>query len=197
MALAGQQGALPDPTVTELQTTATSHPWMSWAPLDNGYVEQEFEFSAMAGIYNYTAPPPAPWDLVLQDQQPCTSRMIVRRPSDPAAFNGTFILEWLNVTNGYDVDIEWDTVAQYLQRSGHSFVGVSAQAAGVAALKKWDSQRYGGLNIVDDGQSYDIFSQAAQALRQPNSPLLGGVAVQQIIGTGPCRTILSSTRILE
>jgi hypothetical protein len=40
------------------------------------------------------------------------------------------------------------------------------------------------LNIVDDGQSYDIFSHAAQALRQPGSPLLGGLPVQQIIGTG-------------
>ena len=57
-------------------------------------------------------------------------------------------------------------------------------SAGVAALKKWDPQRYGNLNIVDDGQSYDIFSQAAQALRQPNSPVLGGLQVQQIIGTG-------------
>ena len=110
--------------------------------------------------------------------------MIVRRPADPAAFNGTVVVEWLNVTAGYDVDIEWNTVAQYLQRSGYAFVGVSAQAAGVAALKKWDPQRYGALNIVDDGQSYEIFSQAAQALRQPNSPILGGLPVQQIIGTG-------------
>ena len=67
---------------------------------------------------------------------------------------------------------------------GYAFVGVSAQAAGVNALKKWDSQRYGALNIVDDAQSYDIFSQAAQALREPNSRLLGGLQVQQIIGTG-------------
>lgn len=180
----GQTATMSPPTVTELPTTATSHPWLSWAPLDNGYVEQEFQFSGTAGIYNYASSPPPPWDLTLQDQQPYTSRMIVRRPSDPAAFNGTVIVEWLNVTAGYDVDIEWNTVAQYLERSGYAFVGVSAQAAGVAALKKWDPQRYDALNIVDDGQSYDIFSEAAQALREPNSPLLGGLQVRQIIGTG-------------
>src|SRR5438067_2292438 len=134
IAVAREQGASSSaPSVSELPTTATSHPWLSWAPLDNGYVEQEFQFSGMAGIYNYASPPPPPWDLVLQDQQPYTSRMIVRRPADPAAFNGTVIVEWLNVTAGYDVDIEWDTVAQYLERSGYAFVGVSAQAAGVAA----------------------------------------------------------------
>jgi hypothetical protein len=161
-----------------------SHPWLAWAPLDSGYVEDEFQFCGTAGIYTYTSAPPPPWDLIPQDRQPYVSRMIVRRPADPAAFNGTVIVEWLNVTAGYDVDIEWNTVAQYLQRSGYAFVGVSAQAADVNALKKWDIQRYAALNIVDDGQSYEIFSQAAQALRQPNSALLGGLLVQQTIGTG-------------
>ena len=185
VAVAQQQSSTTaPPTVTQLPTTPTSHPWLAWAPLDNGYLEEEFQFSGMAGIYSYASEPPPPWDLTLQDQQPYTSRVIVRRPADPAAFNGTVVVEWLNVTAGYDVDIEWNTVAQYLQRSGYAFVGVSAQAAGVNALKKWDPQRYGELNIVDDGQSYDIFSQASQALRQPNSPLLGGLQVQHIIGTG-------------
>lgn len=94
------------------------------------------------------------------------------------------VVEWLNVTAGYDVDIEWTQAAQYFLRSGYAFAGVSAQAAGVAALKKWDPARYGSLNIVDDGQSYDIFTQAAAALRQPNSPVLGGLEVKQVIGTG-------------
>jgi hypothetical protein len=185
LAVAQEQSAsLPAPSVTQLTTTATSHPWLAWAPLAEGYVEEEFQFSGMAGRYSYASDPPPPWDLTLQERQPYTSRMIVRRPADPAAFNGTVVVEWLNVTAGYDVDIEWNTVAQYLQHSGYAFVGVSAQAAGVAALKKWDPQRYGALNIVDDGQSYEIFSQAAQALRQPGSPVLGSLPVEQIIGTG-------------
>jgi hypothetical protein len=138
----------------------------------------------MAGIYAYTSAPPPPWDLTLQDMQPYATRMLVRRPSDPAAFNGTVVVEWLNVTSGYDTDIEWASVAQYLLRSGYAWVGVSAQAAGVEALKKWDPQRYGDLSIVDDGQSYDIFTAAALALGQPGSRILGGLPVQHIIGTG-------------
>ena len=172
------------PTVSLLPTTATSHPWLAWAPLDDGYVEQEYQFSGTAGLYAYAGSGPPQWDVVLHDQQPYATRMIVRRPSDPDKFNGTLVVEWLNVTAGYDVDIEWGHMAQYFMRSGYAFVGVSAQAAGVEALKNWDPARYGNLNIVDDGQSYDIFSQAAAALRQPSSPLLGGLHVKQMIGTG-------------
>src|ERR1051326_7976628 len=180
--IASAQSATP-PTLTELATTQSSHPWLSQAPLPDGYVEQEFQMSGMAGLYAYTSPPPPPWDIMLQDTQPYTTRIIVRRPSDPGTFNGTVVVEWLNVTAGYDVDIEWTKVARYFTRSGYAFVGVSAQSAGVEALKKWDPGRYGELNILDDGQSYDIFSQVAVALRQPGSPILGGLTVQQIIGT--------------
>jgi hypothetical protein len=172
------------PIVTELPTTAVSHPWIAWAPLSHGYVEREFRFRGIAGIYAYTSAPPPPWDVTLQEMQPYATRMLVRRPSDPAAFNGMVVVEWLNVTSGYDIDPVWSTVAEYFLGSGYAWVGVSAQAAGVEALKKWDPQRYGDLNIADDGQSYEIFTQAAQALRQPGSRILGGLPFQQIIGTG-------------
>ena len=33
-----QPATLAAPSVTPLPTTATSHPWLSWAPLDSGYV---------------------------------------------------------------------------------------------------------------------------------------------------------------
>jgi alpha/beta hydrolase family protein len=172
------------PKITELPITEASHPWMAQAPLPHGYVEREFQMTGTAGIYAYSSAPSPPWDITLQDTQPFTTRLIVRRPSDPNAFNGTVVVEWLNVTNGFDVDIEWTKVGQYFVRSGYAFVGVSAQAAGVDALKKWDPGRYGSLNIANDGQSYDIFTQAAVALRQPNSPLLGGFEIKQILATG-------------
>jgi hypothetical protein len=172
------------PTVTPIPVTATSHPWLAWAPLASGYVEEEYQFNGTAGLYTYANGGPPNWDVALHDQQPYATRLIVRRPSDPQKFNGTVVVEWLNVTAGYDVDIEWGHMAQHFMRSGYAFVGVSAQAAGVEALKKWDPARYGNLNILDDGQSYDIFTQAAAALRQADSPVLGGLPIKQIIGTG-------------
>src|SRR5438270_11620905 len=49
-----------------------------------GYTEQEFYFSGttLGGPY--------------------TSRMLVRRPTSPARFSGTVVVEWFNVSTGYD-----------------------------------------------------------------------------------------------
>ncbi|MBV9579176.1 MAG: hypothetical protein JO057_11370 [Chloroflexi bacterium] len=181
---AAQPQVAPPPTLTLLPTTDTSHAWLGQAPLADGYVEEEYQYSGTAGLYTYDGTPPAQWGVTLKDEQPYTTRMIVRRPTDPQHFNGVVAVEWLNVTAGYDVDIEWTRMADYFTRAGYAFVGVSAQQVGVEALKKWDPTRYGNLNILDDGQSYDIFTQAAQAIREPNSPLMGGLPVQQVIGTG-------------
>ena len=76
-----------------------------------------------------------------------------------------------------------------LLRDGYAWVGVGAQAAGVnsprSGLKDWDKARYGSLVHPGDAYSYDIFSQAADALRHPKSPdALGGLAIRKMIATG-------------
>jgi predicted lipoprotein with Yx(FWY)xxD motif len=174
----------PLPSLTELPTSATSHPWFSASPLAAGYVEQEFQMAGTAGLYTYATPPPPPWTIEPARSQPYATRLIVRRPADPAKFNGTVVVEWLNVTAGFDQDIEWARVGEHLTHAGFAYVGVSAQAAGVDALKKWDPSRYGSLTIADDGLSYDIFSQAGAAVRQLNATLLGGLPVKHVLGTG-------------
>ncbi len=52
-------------------------------------------------------------------------------------------------------------------------------------LKQWDPERYAPLEHPGDNYSYDMFSQAAQAIRRPDgvNPL-DGLAVQHIIATG-------------
>jgi len=50
--------------------------------------------------------------------------------------------------------------------------------------KTWDPQRYGALGDSNDGQSYDIFTQAAQAARADAANLLGGLRPATIIGAG-------------
>ena len=62
----------------------------------NGYQEQEFFVSGTARDHTGAQPP-----------LPFTTRMVVRRPIDPARFNGTVWIEWLNVTGGSDVETEW------------------------------------------------------------------------------------------
>ncbi|MFP3637120.1 alpha/beta hydrolase domain-containing protein, partial [Bacillus sp. SIMBA_033] len=63
-----------------------------------------------------------------------TSLLLVRRPADPAKFNGTVIVEWLNVSYGHDVAVSWTHSIDHLLREGYAYVGVSAQEAGVEGL---------------------------------------------------------------
>lgn len=98
-----------------------------------------------------------------------TSRILVRRPKNSDAFNGTVLLEWYNNTGQSDSDVVWTTSHDMLMREGFVHVGVSAQQAGVSgvsplALKNWDLIRYAELNHPGDSYAWDIFAQAGRAL---------------------------------
>ena len=90
------------------------------------------------------------------------------------------LLEWQNVTAGYELDAHWGPSWDHFVRSGYAWIGVSAQRVGVHgspyyptnnALKAWSPIRYGMLDltdggtVMDDSLCYDVFSQAAQAVQ--------------------------------
>jgi hypothetical protein len=161
-----------------------------------GYIEQEFFFEGNANYYDM------PVDAngigmtgTAIGSAPYKSRMIVRRPVSPKAFNGVVVVEWFNVTPGYNWDIMWMTDADLLMREGYAYVGVSAQRVGVQqppnGLTYWCPARYGTLDVTDGGNfthdelSYDIFSQAVQAIRDPQGvDPLGGLPADIVIVTG-------------
>jgi hypothetical protein len=128
---------------------------------------------------------------VIDVDHPYSTRIVVRRPKQAARFNGTVIAEWYNVSQGHDGEYEWFQSYEHLVRSGYAWVGVSAQAAGVNALKEWSPARYGSLDvarggtIIGDALSYDVFSAAALAIRgKANRDVMGGLRVQRVIATG-------------
>jgi hypothetical protein len=106
---------------------------------------------------------------------PFTTRFVVARPADAAKFNGTVVVEWLNVTSGTDAAPDWTYLHRELVRSGYAYVGVSTQRAGLEGsaigipgmlpVKKADPQRYESLSHPGDAFAFDIFSQAAAAAR--------------------------------
>jgi hypothetical protein len=119
--------------------------------------------------------------------------MIVRRPTDPAKFNGTVVVEWLNVTDGFDGEYFWVQAKDYLIRAGYAYIGISAQDNSISitdvSLKRFSPARYGGLDVTDGGKvanddlSYDIFSQVGLvAKRDPK--VLNGLPVKKLIGIG-------------
>src|SRR3546814_13763180 len=60
--------------------------------------------------------------------------IIVRRPLDPAKFNGTVILDWVNVTAQFENAVDTLEAHQLFVRDGYAYVHVSAQAAGLCCL---------------------------------------------------------------
>jgi len=110
--------------------------------------------------------------------------VLVRYPTNPAKFNGTVVVEWLNDTTGGDQAPVWSEIYHEALSQGYAYVGVSAQTGSMVEDKTWDPQRYGALGDSNDGQSYDIFSQAAQVARAGTAQLLGGLHATTIIGAG-------------
>ncbi|MBO0835821.1 MAG: hypothetical protein J2P28_09910 [Actinobacteria bacterium] len=139
-----------------------------------GYVEEEYFFEGTATRYST---PTLATGGVVSTGHPYRTRMIVRRPTSAERFNGIVVVEWVNVTSGYNLDAMWQASYDLLMREGYAYVGVSAQRVGVqqppSGLTSWSPARYAGLDVTagntvpSDTLSYDIFSQAAQAIRHP------------------------------
>ncbi|WP_307124358.1 alpha/beta hydrolase domain-containing protein [Streptomyces sp. B1I3] len=173
-------GSLPgDPKAND---TAGTYPWLSAPDLAGaGYVEEEFYLSGRADAYGPTGER-------LADDVPYTTRIVVRRPSSPARFNGTVLTEWQNVSGGYDLDALW--APDQITRAGYAWVGVSAQRVGVDQLRDWSPARYGRLDVTGRGRftademSYDLYAQAAAALRAGTGKVLGPLRARTLLGIG-------------
>jgi hypothetical protein len=196
---------VPNPTVYgPIEGGLKGYPWnKSLFPLRGrgyDYTEQEFFFSGNAT------------DLSTGLAAPYESRMLVRLPRDRKKFSGLVLVEWLNVTAQSDLETAWPVEAQYLMRHGIGYVGVSAQLAGVCCgpttLKGWDPQRYAALQHPGDQFSYDIFSQAIRALRDPahngTTSLyptppdpMRGMKVKKLVATGASQSSLYLTNFVN
>ena len=166
-----------------------------------GYVEQEFFISGDATAYTAdgTLGRDGLWAAHPNGTAPYTTRILVRRPADPATANGIIAVEWFNVSGGQDADPDFGSLYPTLLSEGTTWVGVSAQFGGVQGpglslpipgvsptpLKAADPTRYAPLSHPGDDYSYDIYSQAAQAIRRPQgADPLGGVHVTKVIAIG-------------
>ena len=108
-------------------------------------------------------------------------------------FNGTVVVEWLNVSGGFDAAHDWTLAHTLLLRGGFAWVGVSAQYVGVSGgpplnrdlhLKAVNAARYAPLLHPGDTYSYDMFSQAGLAVRRLPHSLLGDLRPKRVIGIG-------------
>ena len=171
----------------------------TFPPSQVGYEQSEFFLSGTATSYASTRPlaRSGDWDVKPATTAPYKTRIVVYRPIDPKHFDGTVVVEWLNVTAGIDAPAAWLNAHVQMIRDGMAYVGVDAQAGGIngqansiaavdgkSGLRQSDPARYGSLHHPGDSYSYSIFQQAGKALRTSGSELLGGLHPRRVLALG-------------
>jgi hypothetical protein len=168
-----------------------------------GYTQEEYFASGIATSFaiDGAATEDGRWNAQPATTAPYTTRFLVRRPSDPSRFNGTVVVEWMNVT-AVESAPEWAYTGRAIVDAGAAWIGVSAQALGVVGgtplidtgsdeqaalaegLKTTNPERYGSLEHPGDAYAFDIFSQIGAAVRAPDGAIGGLGEVRSVIAAG-------------
>ncbi len=166
---------------------------------DLGYVAEEFFVSGTASSYTAGGEVGSDgrWSVTPSGTADYTTRMVVVRPADHSRFNGTVLVEWLNVSGGVDAPAVWFMAHREIVREGYAHVVVSAQSVGVEggarvladmsdmSLKTQDPARYAPLSHPGDAFAYDIFSQIGRLVSdQQRNGLLGPVSPELVVAVG-------------
>jgi hypothetical protein len=169
-----------------------------------GYIEEEYFIEGSAQRYTPIGElgEDGNWTIEAVNTAAYKTRFIVRRPADPANFNGTVVIEWANVSGGFEMSF-MDSPGLYAE--GFAYVAASVQYNGLygypgdtEGLTTWDSERYGDLSIADDALSFDIFTQIARAVGKGRHTdgidPMGGLVVDKVFGVGESQ---SGSRVLS
>lgn len=164
-----------------------------------GYVEEEYIITGSANVYDWAQ------DGAVSVQTPNGSygtRILVRRPSDPARFNGTVIFEPMFAARRFDWPMMWGYTHNYVVESGAAWVGVTLPAS-TQGMRKFNPTRYGQLSFenpaiacptvgnaapggfpaspTEEGMKFDMFAQVGALLK---SGTLNGLRAQYVFATG-------------
>ncbi|HEY5714894.1 MAG TPA: alpha/beta hydrolase domain-containing protein, partial [Psychromonas sp.] len=178
---------------------------------ENGYVEKEYFIKGLANRYRIKDPMQTAQ--LIDTNNPYVTRALVRRPVNPAKFNGTVIVEWLNVTLDQDIDFVFGATRELVVRDGYAWIGISAQHNGIDSMKKWNPERYEALNVTasnidplngseidpanplimavgGDVLAWDIFSQIGRMAETNASDIMGGLKVKKLIAAAESQSTL-------
>ncbi len=202
-AFAQTPGAVSVPTVTgPVAVTADSFPFAaasrSTPAMDLnkiGYVEEEFIVSGSANVYDWASDGSV---TVKTAGAPYTTRILVRRPADPARFSGTVIFEPFFAARRFDWPMMWGYSHDYIVESGAAWVGATLPAS-IDGLKKFNPTRYSQLSFsnpstaacagaannapaaMEEGLRFDMFSQVAALLKSGSVP---GLRARYVFAAG-------------
>ena len=177
-----------------------------------GYEEQEYFASGTASAFTAKSEPSdGKWSAVPTTKATYRTRIIVRRPQDAAKFNGTVVVEWMNVSAGESAP-DWDYLNPELMREGYAWVGVSAQALGVeggsailgsikgapsGGLIQNEPARYGTLHHPGDQYALDMYAQIGNALRNKGNVALRGLHPTHYVAVGESQSAFYLTTFAD
>ena len=97
---------------------------------------------------------------------PYNTRIIVRRPKDPASFSGVVVAEALHA-GGRSLIFEWSRVSILTRR--HMFVEIVHSAPNIGLLKNFNAERYASLAIAQ-GQTNGVLAQVGALIKSHTGP---------------------------
>lgn len=94
---------------------------------DVGYRQSEYFLEGTASAYTNISElaRDGAWEVEPGEEAQYKTRIVVNRPIDPENFSGDVLVEWLNVTTGFETPPSWGTGQLEMRRGGAVWVGVS------------------------------------------------------------------------
>jgi hypothetical protein len=214
-----QARATPLPKVTgPIPVTKSSYPFTALGTdlAAHGYTLDEYYVSGKANVYDWGADGDASKPQIRTADAPYTTRIVVRRPVKRSRFSGTVWVEQNNPSRRWDIEVQWPTVQKKVMRDGDIWVAVTVKPVAIAALQRFDSERYGRLamanplppseqtcgllpgqagydentsKLYENGLAWDIISQVGALARGDgkNNPLRD-YRVKHVYATGESQT---------
>ena len=173
----------------------------------HGYMMEEYLLKGIAHRYQLkdggSAPRTGDWDCEPGEKAEYVTRAFVVRPINAKDFNGVALVNWQNVTAGFDLGAPLNPEIF----RGYAWIGVTTQKVAIdgnpvtnadvsetletqPGLKDWDPERYGSLNHPGDAWSYDIFTQAGRLVKTGDQRLMGGLKPNIVIASGASQSAM-------
>lgn len=135
-----------------LQTSSESYPYGANERLQgsvnlasHGYVEEEYLVTGNARIYE--AVPNSDYQVKVLGESEYTTRALVRQPENPDSWSGRVVIEYMNVTDGMDLQVAWARLHEQLLEEGDAYIAFTGKSNVLPVLKEFDGERYGTLSF--------------------------------------------------
>ncbi len=120
-------------------------------------------------------------------QQPYTTRVVIRQPADNSRFSGLVVAEAMHPVGAAHA-FEYNSI--YIMSSGH--IAVEIATAGVQQFAQFNAERYGRIQVAGP-QANEILAQVGALLKSSRGPLAGMSLRKMVLwGTSASSAILTN-----